>query len=202
VVTAAAELQTQVGIDKSLSSLIGDDDDGVSVDFDLLGLIPFHASIKVPVSLSADFSFDGQESVTFGYRLNAFYGDNYKTWTLHDGWDHVKSTPQIIHSPVLEGSKSFTASDGLTVTSGLDFSMDNVFTHTFDVGYNYNANMNVDPTTSKWCMHSLATASAVEHALLHINVPFVQMSLAKEWGPYTRWAWNRTLDNVCNQSMA
>ena len=40
-------------------------------------------------------------------------------------------------------------------------------------------------------------ANAVEDAQLKINVPFIKLALAKEWGPYVKFQWNKTLDDRC-----
>ena len=50
------------------------------------------------------------------------------------------------------------------------------------------------------CTHANAKADAVEDAKLKINVPFIKLSLAKEWGPYVKFQWNSTLKDSCINS--
>ena len=49
-------------------------------------------------------------------------------------------------------------------------------------------------------MHSSVKASAVELATLRINVAFIRIGLAKQWGPYTRWTFIHPIKDACHNT--
>lgn len=197
VITATAEVQSQLGFSKTLD-LLGTN--GFAIKFDILGLIPFQAAVNVPVTVGVDASYDAKETVTFGHTVVANYGDNYKTWTHQTGWDHIKSTPQIVHTPVFSSSKTLQTSTDLTLTTVLDFEMDNVYKYSYTISADYHHDMSWSSVTKQMCMHSSVKANAVELATLHINVAFIRIGLAKQWGPYTRWSYNHPIKDACHNT--
>lgn len=197
VITATAEVQSQLGFSKTLD-LLGTN--GFAIKFDILGLIPFQASVNVPVTVGVDASYDAKETVTFGHTVVANYGDNYKSWTHQTGWDHIKSTPQIVHTPVFSSSKTLSTSTDLTLTTVLDFEMDNVYKYSYTISADYHHDMSWTAATNEMCMHSSVKANAVELATLHINVAFIRIGLAKQWGPYTRWTYNHPIKDACHKT--
>merc|ERR1719453_2120508 len=89
VITATASAQSTLAYQKDYSLLPGG---AAEINFNI-GIIPFHAELDIPVTVQASFTLDALLQVTVGSTFQALYGDNYKTWAEHTGWDHVKSTP-------------------------------------------------------------------------------------------------------------
>merc|ERR1712072_1422367 len=80
--------------------------------------------------------------------------------------------------------------------------MDNVFTYTYTITTTYHADTEWDNQQNLLCTHANAKANAVEDAQLKINVPFIKLALAKEWGPYVKFQWNQTLKDSCVNTSA
>jgi hypothetical protein len=177
-VTATAEAQWSTMIDKTLSPLPGGEAD---IDFKI-GIIPFHSKIQIPVEVSVAASFDAKVTTTFGSDFVGDYGDNVKIWTINDGWSHTKTTPEIDWTPVFTESKSFNAQLDTSLVPQILYTMDNVFDYTLTFTKGFHADVTWDDKSKQICMSSIATESEVEIANLHINVPWVKMSLTKQWG--------------------
>ena len=107
-----------------------------------------------------------------------------KVWTHADGWDHVKGTPQITHGQVLDGGKSWDASFDFSLLPTVNFAMDSVFTYSYTVTNTYHSDAAWDSKSAQLCENGNAASNAVEIAQLAINVPFIKLSAAKQWGPY------------------
>ena len=193
VLKMTAELQTSIAVDKQLDLLPGG---SANIDFSI-GFIPFHATLNIPTAVDASFTFDAVATATIGSTFVANYGDNYKTWTKDAGWDHVKSTPSITHTQVLDGGKSWDAEFDFGLSPVLDFEMDNVFRYKFTIADTLHSDAEWNAQTNLLCAHALAKANGVEDARLSINVPFIKLSLAKEWGPYVKFDWNSTIKSKC-----
>lgn len=193
VITMTAELQSTVAIDKQLDLMPGG---AANVDFNV-GIIPFHATIDVPTALDATFSFDAKATATVGTNFVANYGDNYKVWTQADGWDHVKGTPAITHGQVLDGGKNWNANFDFSLLPTVNFAMDSVFTYTYTVTNTYHSDAAWDSASEQLCEEGNAASNAIEVAQLAINVPFIKLSLAKQWGPFTKWDWSKDFPKKC-----
>lgn len=165
-----------------------------NVDFNI-GIIPFHAHVEIPTALDATFTFNAKATATVGTNFIANYGDNYKIWNTASGWNHVKSTPVISHSRVLDCDKSWNAQFDFSLVPVVNFAMDNVFTYTYTVTNTYHSDAEWDG--KQVCEKSNALSNAVEVAQLKINVPFIKLALAKQWGPYTKWDWSKTFPLKC-----
>ena len=151
----------------------------------------------MPTAVDATFSFDAKATATVGTDFVANYGDNYKTWTKDTGWDHTKSTPVITHGQILDGEESWNAQFDFSLIPVVDFEMDSVFKYTYTVTDTYHSDVEWDSKSQQLCDNANAASNAVEVAKLQISVPFIKMSLAKEWGPYVNWDWTKTFGPHC-----
>jgi len=191
--TMIAQGTETIAVDKQLDVLPGG---AADVSF-TIGVVPFHATLDIPVNVDGTFSFEATGKSVAAMTFKANYGDNFKTWTAGTGWNHVKTVPVFDTSQTIEGSKEWRGQLDFSMKPHIIYAMYNVFTYNFDDSHTYHSDMEWDDTSKQLCSHANSKAHAQEVAKLGINVDWIHLALAKQWGPYVLMDWSKVLKDNC-----
>lgn len=182
------------GIDKTLPIAGGENNPIVSFK---LGSVPFIFWFEVNQQITGDATLQTTAQASAGVKAQYNIGDSYVSWDPDNHWQTHKPDPQLVLTPSVSGSASFSGQADFRLTPSLKLHVNQLFSYTLQINPGMNMNIQGDTSSKQICESVAYDVELTSQADLHLNINWANIHDDMTWGPKSIWAKNGTVSQVC-----